>query len=396
MTTAATLLSMDDNLGLGTPNFFSSAWNPEQNDFSFTEAFAGNHSGYHPQLLQGQAENNQLDYFSGQGDNQFGSQSMYQPRLLSGLSQSHDDLDRILGNPGSAFLDKNIGATNSVPMLDPTSQATQMQSLASYHNPMYSSTGLGVPSLNDWTGDIRPTASPARLMTQMDNDTGRRTSLRYGQITPVDSPPDDSLPPAQKAARQSSAKNKGGDSAQSNESPKVKKPRKSKKKPMTKEQEESKRKKFLERNRVAADKCRQNRKKWVDDLQTKAHYFGADNSEKKAQLEELEQEIVQLRSLLFIHSRSCNEKDIVSWVEQEANKVQLLSEPDSKETLEDKLSIFGQSVEETSSLTSRPTSSHGYGSASEAVSRRYSHATADDDFASAVSVQSSRRPSTAL
>jgi hypothetical protein len=383
-------------MGLGTPNFFSSAWDPEQNDFSFTEAFAGNHSGYTPQLLQGQAENNQLDYFSGQGDDHFASQSMYEPRQQSGLSQSHDDLDCILGNTGSPFLDKNIGVSNHVSIFDLSSQATQMQGLTSYHNTLYAPTGLRVPSLNDWTADIKQTASPARIMTQMDNDTGRRTSLRYGQITPVDSPPDDSLPPAQKIARQSSAKSKGDDAVQPNEPPKVKKPRKSKKKPMTKEQEESKRKKFLERNRVAADKCRQNRKKWIDDLQTKAHYFGADNTTKKSQLEELEQEIVQLRSLLFIHSRSCNEKDIVDWVEQEAHKVQLLSEPDSKEALEDKLSIFSQNIGGSSSPTSRPTSSHGRGSVSEAISRRYNDATASDDFASAVSVQSSRRPSTAL
>lgn len=396
MATATPLLSMDDNMGLGTPDFFSSAWNPEQNDFSFTEAFAGNHSCYAPQLLQGQAEINQLDYFSGQGDDQFCSQSVYEPRQPSGLSHSNDDLDRILGNPGSAFSDKNIGAANSVPMFDPSSQATQLEDLASYHNPLYTFPGPGVPSLNDWTADIKPTGSPARIMTQMDNDNGRRTSLRYGQITPVDSPPDDSLPPAQKAARQSSAKNRGDDSAQSREIPKIKKPRKSKKKPMTKEQEESKRKKFLERNRIAADKCRQNRKKWIDDLQTKAHYFSADKTAKKAQLEELEQEIVQLRSLLFIHSRSCNEKDIVSWIEQEANKVQLHGERDWNETLEDKLLIFGQDVGGASSPTSRPTSSLGYGSVSEVLSRRYSDATADDGFASAVSIQSSRQPSSIL
>lgn len=387
------LLSMDDNMGLGTPNFFSLAWNPEQNDFSFTEAFAGNHSGYTPQLLQGQVENNRLDYFSGQGDNHFGGESLYQPRQPSGLSQSHDDLDRILENSGTALFDKNFAPASSVLASDHSSQATQTHGLTSYHNPLSSSSGLGDPSINDWSVDIKPSASPARLMTQMDNDIGRRTSLRYGQITPVDSPPDDSLPPAQKVARQSSSKTKGDDSAQSNETPKVKKPRKSKKKTITKEQEESKRKKFLERNRIAADKCRQNRKKWIDDLQTKAHYLGADNTAKKAQLEELEQEIMQMRSMLFIHSRSCNEKDIVGWVEQEVNKVQQLSE---KDTLEDKSSIFSQNVGETPSPTSRPSSSRGYGSVSEAVSRRYSDATAVDDFGSAESAQSSRRASTAV
>ena len=56
---------------------------------------------------------------------ELGSQS----RQLSGLSHSNDDLDRILGNPSSAFLDKNIGTANSVPMFDPSSQGTQLEGL---------------------------------------------------------------------------------------------------------------------------------------------------------------------------------------------------------------------------------------------------------------------------
>jgi len=222
--------------------------------------------------------------------------------------------------------------------------------------------------------------------------------MRFGQITPIDSPPEDSLPAVRKTGRQSTSKSKGDDESTANDAPKVKKPRKSKKKPMSKEQEEAKRKKFLERNRVAADKCRQNRKKWIDDLQTKAHYFGADNTTKKAQLEELEHEIVQLRSLIFIHSRSCNENDIVDWIEQEANKVQLLDGAELKKSAHYSLSKFSRNTGEMSSPGSRPTSSHGYGSAGEAVSRRYSAVTADDDFMSAISAvpseQSYRRPST--
>jgi hypothetical protein len=398
MTSAPPLLNIDDNMCLGTPNFFSSAWNPEQNEFSFTEAYqsgAGNHSGFTPLFLQGQGENGQLDYFSVRPEDQFGSQSIYQPRHQQGLSEHHDDLDRILGSTGPPSLDKNLGATHPESILNPLSQGPQVHGLTSYDSSLFSSTGLGVPSLNDWDSDVKPTASPARITTKMANDTGRRTSLRYGQITPIDSPLDDALSPLQKTTRHSSSKKKGDDSMTSNEAPKVKKPRKSKKKPMTMEQEEAKRKKFLERNRVAADKCRQNRKKWIDDLQSKAHYLGADNAVKKAQLEELEQEIVQIRSLLFIHSRSCNEKDLLDWIEQESSKVQNLGQTELKASGDDTFSEFSQSAEDMSSSSSRPTSSHGYGSVGEAVSRRYSTATAGEDYASAVSVQSSRRPSTA-
>lgn len=376
-------------MGLGTPNFFSSAWNPEQNDFSFTEAYQsgnGNHTGYTPQLFQGQAENNQLDYFSGTSGDQFSSQSIYQSRQQQRFSQSPDDLDRILGAGNSAFLDKNVDTAHPEAIFN------------SYGNSYFSSSGLGVPSLNDWNPDTKQNAAPAKIMTQLANVTGRRTSMRFGQITPVDSPPDKFLPPAQKTSKQSTSKSKGDDANTANNAPKAKKPRKSKKKPMSKEQEEAKRKKFLERNRVAADKCRQNRKKWIDDLQNKAHFFGADNSAKKAQLEDLEHEIIQLRSLIFIHSRSCNENDIVNWIEQEASKVQL-DGAELKQSGEGSLSNFSQNAGEVSSSSSPPTSSHGYGSVSDAVSRRYSAVTADDDFISVLSAApseyGSRRPSTA-
>ena len=397
MTTATPLLNMDDNIGLGAPDFFSSAWNPEQNEFSFTEAYqssSGNRTGFTPLLPQAQAENGQLDYFSVRPEGQFSDQSIYQPKHQPGLSQSQDDLDNILETTGPAFLDKNTGARHSGSILNPLSQGIQMHGLTFYDNSIFGSTGLGVPSLNDWDPDVKPTASPARIMTQMANDTGRRTSLRYGQITPIDSPLDDALSPSQKTTRHSSSKKRGDSSTTPNEAPKAKKPRKSKKKPMTMEQEEAKRKKFLERNRVAADKCRQNRKKRIDDLQSKAHYIGADNTAKKAQLEDLEQEIAQLRSLVFIHSRSCNEKDILDWIEQESSKVQSLCQNNFKESADDTFSKFSQDAEDMSSPASRPTSSHGYGSVSEALSHRYSTATAGEDYASAISAQSSRRPST--
>ena len=87
----------------------------------------------------------------------------------------------------------------------------------------------------------------------------------------------------------------------------------------------------------------------------------------------------------------------MDWIEQEANKVHLLDETELKQSVEDDLSKLGRNSGDVSSPTSRSTSSHGFGSVSEAVSRRYSAVTADDEFMSALSAvpseEGSRRPS---
>jgi bZIP transcription factor len=357
---------MDDTMGMGTPTFFSSAWSPEQSDFPFTGEYQSNienYTNYAPQFQQGQAENNQLDYFSTPQD-QFNSQLVFQPKYPALLL--NDDLDMIL--PSSESLQPQSFSK-------PSTLNAQMQDITTYDNP----TVFGVTELEDFPlskwSPMEESTSPARLKMEKTSDSGRRTSVRYGQITPVDSPPEDSQPATQNQRKASTTKSKQDDPVISSEPPKLKKPRRSKKKALTKEQEEAKRKKFLERNRVAADKCRQNRKKWIDDLQAKVHFFNSDNAAKKAALDELEQEIVQLRSMLFIHARGCNEKDILDWVEQEARRVEL--ETQTKVQPDDGVSTFSQETDEPSSPLSRP-STRGFGAVSDAISRRYNVATADD------------------
>jgi hypothetical protein len=220
----------------------------------------------------------------------------------------------------------------------------------------------------------------------------RGTEVCYGQITPANSTPEESKATPAKERRLSTKDNQLS-LDECNDAPKVKKPRKSKRKPLTKDQEEAKRKKFLERNRIAADKCRQNRKKWIDDLQNRAHFLNADNAAKKATVEQLEQEVVQLRSLLFIHSRACNQDDIVRWVEQEARRVELGAQ--TRKFSDDRRSTLSQIGDEPLSPLSR-----GAGSISDAASRRFSAVTVDEAITSpllsgAPSAFSSRRSSIA-
>ncbi|KAL8782215.1 MAG: hypothetical protein Q9213_005581 [Squamulea squamosa] len=65
--------------------------------------------------------------------------------------------------------------------------------------------------------------------------------------------------------------------------------------------DEEKRKNFLERNRVAALKCRQRKKQWLANLQAKVEIFSSENDSLSAQVNSLRDEIVQLKQILLQH-----------------------------------------------------------------------------------------------
>jgi len=65
--------------------------------------------------------------------------------------------------------------------------------------------------------------------------------------------------------------------------------------------DEEKRKNFLERNRVAALKCRQRKKQWLANLQNKVELFSAENDTLSATVSQLREEIVNLTTVLLAH-----------------------------------------------------------------------------------------------
>ncbi|RDA84533.1 hypothetical protein CP532_3754 [Ophiocordyceps camponoti-leonardi (nom. inval.)] len=65
--------------------------------------------------------------------------------------------------------------------------------------------------------------------------------------------------------------------------------------------EEEKRKNFLERNRVAALKCRQRKKQWLANLQNKVEMYGTENDALTTQVTQLREEVVNLKTLLLAH-----------------------------------------------------------------------------------------------
>ncbi|KFZ07932.1 hypothetical protein V501_06168, partial [Pseudogymnoascus sp. VKM F-4519 (FW-2642)] len=65
--------------------------------------------------------------------------------------------------------------------------------------------------------------------------------------------------------------------------------------------DEEKRKNFLERNRVAALKCRQRKKQWLANLQQKVEIFSSENDSLTNQLANLREEVIQLKTRLLAH-----------------------------------------------------------------------------------------------
>jgi len=65
--------------------------------------------------------------------------------------------------------------------------------------------------------------------------------------------------------------------------------------------DEEKRKNFLERNRVAALKCRQRKKQWLANLQHKVEVFTSENDALATTVTSLREEIVGLKTLLLAH-----------------------------------------------------------------------------------------------
>ncbi|KAK0108282.1 hypothetical protein ONS95_003098 [Cadophora gregata] len=65
--------------------------------------------------------------------------------------------------------------------------------------------------------------------------------------------------------------------------------------------DEEKRKNFLERNRVAALKCRQRKKQWLANLQQKVEMYSVENDSLNATVQQLRDELVNLKTILLAH-----------------------------------------------------------------------------------------------
>ncbi|KAI1415209.1 hypothetical protein F5Y13DRAFT_187311 [Hypoxylon sp. FL1857] len=80
-----------------------------------------------------------------------------------------------------------------------------------------------------------------------------------------------------------------------------------------------KRNKFLERNRVAATKCRQKKKEWVSDLEEAQLGLESQHNQLQVEYSNLRNEITNIKSQLMEHA-TCNDPNIDKWIENEAKR----------------------------------------------------------------------------
>ncbi|KAL8664631.1 MAG: hypothetical protein Q9202_002901 [Teloschistes flavicans] len=81
--------------------------------------------------------------------------------------------------------------------------------------------------------------------------------------------------------------------------------------------EEVRRHKFLERNRVAASKCRQKKKEWTQNLENRARELQKENNHLRMLVDSLRDELVFIKGEILKHT-SCDCANIQSWLKSSA------------------------------------------------------------------------------
>ena len=94
--------------------------------------------------------------------------------------------------------------------------------------------------------------------------------------------------------------------------------RRRRKPPLTEAQKEEKQRRFLERNRLAASKCRAKRKTEIERLEDSRKEMGRMNEMLRARLGELWAEVQRLRAAVSAHA-SCEHADVNEWDEHKAD-----------------------------------------------------------------------------
>lgn len=81
-----------------------------------------------------------------------------------------------------------------------------------------------------------------------------------------------------------------------------------------------KRQKFLEKNRIAASKCREKKKRWVHDLEHNKSELERQNFELRVEHRTLINDLSQTKSMLMNHS-ACKDPNIDRWLDNEARRI---------------------------------------------------------------------------
>lgn len=150
---------------------------------------------------------------------------------------------------------------------------------------------------------------------------GRGSISTKSSSASIPSLKENTMPPARKSQREGSE-------------PPKKKARQRQSKPAKQESEDEgeedestdKRKKFLEKNRLAASKCREKKKKWVHELEYNKSQMERLNLELRLEHRGLINELNQTKGMLMSHA-DCNDPNITEWLNNQARRIVQTSGP---------------------------------------------------------------------
>jgi len=263
------------------------------------------------------------DYFNFQPDNQIGV----------GCLQSNADLDQFLPDLGLEWLDDSLNFTTP-------SVATQFdlginpESLIDQFNTSDMARGdacdtpipaadlsisaVGSHAINQYAIDIQSKGSLEVATAGLATWTSNKTVVQHGQITPGESPSPAGISTCTwtSAAKKSRTRRSKADTQDRIGDEKPRRRRKSKKaKTVSPEDQQARRKKFLERNRQAAAKCRSSKKEWQEEQEVKFKDLTLQNAALITELAQVRQQYDSLQSLLIPHRRLCPAEDHQGWVD---------------------------------------------------------------------------------
>ncbi|KAG9252879.1 uncharacterized protein F5Z01DRAFT_638041 [Emericellopsis atlantica] len=109
---------------------------------------------------------------------------------------------------------------------------------------------------------------------------------------------------------------------------------------MSEDDGDPKRSKYLERNRIAASKCRQKKKAWVSDLETQKSELENTNRLLQRECTELVEQVTQLKNELMGHA-GCADTNIDGWLETEAKRFVQRTTNDAEHQRERRFSSCG-------------------------------------------------------
>lgn len=155
-----------------------------------------------------------------------------------------------------------------------------------------------------------------------------------------------------------------------------------KREPSSGGEEDAKRTKYLERNRVAASKCRQKKKEWVHELEESKAEMEARHVELQREYGVLLGEVSMIKNMLMRHA-ACKDPNIDQWIGLEAKKFVQKSSHDSEEKAAEAAAASNSNAARRLSLSQQSLSLTQSASASASASRRASLAGEDALFLAA-------------